>query len=315
MAIGFYSDPPLAPLFNWMVLAVTAYFTVEFLRMREYDGAFAHVVLWSAIASVLYPLGLRFAGGESVLAEIGLGIVLLAALAIIAAGFRALGRSYPGARFFIVGSFGGLLFGFGFPWQALWFTIALADRVYATAGDNSREARVSNAELQILAELDPLTGVPNRRAFDEHLTAEWNRALLTGGSVGVIMMDVDHFKEYNDHLGHVAGDLCLSKIAQACAGALKRNGDFFARYGGEEFAAVLSTQNDENLVLVAERMRQAVVAEAMEHPSEPGGLATISLGTARMKPTREDTPMKLVEAADEAMYEAKARGRNCVRAG
>src|SRR5208282_2205639 len=109
------------------------------------------------------------------------------------------------------------------------------------------------AELEILAEVDPLTGIPNRRAFDEHLQAEWNRALRAGVSLGIIMIDVDHFKEYNDAFGHVAGDLCLTKIAQACASSMMRSGDFFARYGGEEFAGILITHTDENLSLVAER--------------------------------------------------------------
>lgn len=310
---AFYIDPALAPWYGWMALVATAYFTVEFLRLREYDGVFAHLVLWSAIASVLYPVAMRSGGGNTTLLQAGLIVAMLAALAIIAAGFRALGRGYPGARFFVVGSFGGLLFGFGFPWEALWFTTALADRVYLTAADNPSVARVRNAELEVLAEMDALTGVPNRRAFDEHLSAEWERSLLTGSSIGVIMLDVDHFKEYNDRLGHVAGDLCLSKIAHACAASLKRGGDFFARYGGEEFAAILSAQSDDNLIVVAERMRQAVAEEAMPHPTQQGGLVTISLGTARMKATLDSTPTELVAAADDALYDAKSRGRNCVR--
>jgi two-component system chemotaxis family response regulator WspR len=126
------------------------------------------------------------------------------------------------------------------------------------------------------------------------------------------MIDVDHFKEYNDTHGHVAGDLCLSKIAQVCAESMKRNGDFLARYGGEEFAGILVTQTDEDISIVAERMRAAVSDLAMPHPTNSGGIVTISLGTARMRPSPRENPLELVEAADSALYAAKSHGRNQV---
>ena len=321
IALAFFGDRSESSLFAWLFVAATAYFTVEFLRLRDYDERLGTALIWLPILGASFPLLARFNAADVALVKSAWGIIALTNLAIAAAGIRALGRAYPGARFFIVGSLGGLVgvfwndfFGLGFAWIGMWWTIALADRVYITAADNPRVARVRNAELEVLAEMDALTGVPNRRAFDEHLSAEWERSLLTGASIGVIMLDVDHFKEYNDRLGHVAGDLCLSKIAHACAGSLKRGGDFFARYGGEEFAAILTTQSDDNLVVVAERMRQAVAAEAISHPTEPGGFVTISLGTARMKATLEEAPTQLVAAADDALYDAKSRGRNCVRA-
>lgn len=320
IALAFFGDRSESSLFAWLFVAATAYFTVEFLRLREYDEKLGIAIIWLPILGASFPLLARFEAGSAVLVRSAWAIVALTSVAILAAGIRAFGRGYPGARFFIVGSLGGLVglywsdfFGLGFVWVGMWWTIALADRVYVTAADNPRATRVHNAELEVLAEMDALTGVPNRRAFDEHLNAEWERSLLTGASVGVIMLDVDHFKEYNDRLGHVAGDLCLSKIAHACATSLKRGGDFFARYGGEEFAAILSTQSDENLVVIAERMRQAVADEAIPHPTQPEGLVSISLGTARMKATLDGTPTELVAAADDALYDAKSRGRNCVR--
>jgi diguanylate cyclase (GGDEF)-like protein len=321
MGLLFFADPGESALFAWLFVAATAYFTVEFLRLHEYDAVLGNALLSLAVLGASFPLSTRFDGASTALVLSAWAIIALTNAGIIAAGIRALGRGYPGARFFVVGSIGGLIglygydfFGLGFAWEAMWITIALADRINATAGDSQLSSRIANAELQVLAELDPLTGVPNRRAFDDRLNAEWERALLTGTPVGVIMIDVDHFKEYNDRFGHVAGDLCLSKIAQACAGALKRGGDFFARYGGEEFAAILATQNDDSLVLIAERMRESVAAEAMAHPGQPEGIVTISLGTARMKPALDATPTTLVAAADDALYEAKSRGRNCVRA-
>jgi len=205
------------------------------------------------------------------------------------------------------------LYAIGVAWEALWLTVALADRMSAIVSENI-ELRTSRDELQVLAELDPLTGVPNRRAFDEHLQAEWSRAARAESPLGVIMIDVDHFKEYNDAFGHVAGDLCLTKIAHACAESLMRAGDFFARYGGEEFAGILMTQTDEDLNTVAERMRSAVAALALPHPTNPDRIVTISLGVARTKPRPGEDPTNLVEAADSALYDAKSNGRNQVRA-
>lgn len=313
-------------LFGWLYFAATAYFARVFLDLREYDPkvdvAVMALVGLSALELVVGFFPLR-PFWVDVVAPAFL-ILLLATLVV--AGVRAARRGYRGARFFVVGSAGaciGLtanvifptvivdLYAIGVAWEALWLTVALADRMSEAARENA-DLLVSRAELQVLAELDPLTGVPNRRSFDDHLQTEWSRAQRAGTSLGVIMLDVDHFKEYNDTLGHVAGDLCLSKIAQACASSLKRSGDFFARYGGEEFAAVLVTQNDADLGVVAERMRCAVAELGMPHPTNPNGVVTISLGVARMRPSPRENPLELVDAADEALYAAKSRGRNQV---
>ena len=185
--------------------------------------------------------------------DVTLAFLVLLLLAILVAGVRAERRGYRGARFFIVGSAGVFigvtinivcetlaltvpefvieLYAIGVAWEALWLTVALADRMNEVARENE-SLRLSRAELQVLAELDSLTGIPNRRAFDDHLQIGWTRALRAGTALGVIMIDVDHFKEYNDTHGHVAGDLCLFKIAQACVASMKRTGDFLARYGG-----------------------------------------------------------------------------------
>lgn len=322
LAFVYFSYPSENAFFAWVTVAATASFAIVFLDLPEYDAPFERTLIAGALASTAYPLAVRFAPGAATLQAVAWGLLVFTLLAIVAAGVRAQQRDYPGARFFIVGAAGACacafvpnLFGAGLAWEALLMTAALTDRMIEVADEEIDVPKgVSRAALQVLAELDPLTGVPNRRAFDEHVEAEWERSLHSGGSIGLIMVDVDHFKDYNDRLGHVEGDVCLSRIAKACAGALKRSGDFFARYGGEEFVAIVATRSDGDLVLVAERMRRAVSDEGMQHPTNPDGLVTISLGTARMHPTPDGTPMELVAAADEALYEAKSRGRNCVRA-
>lgn len=324
VAAAFALDTSEAPLFAWMSVTAIACFAIAFLDLREYDVTFEWVLIGASLAAASFPLLARFAPERLTLLQIAWELLWLAQIIVFIAGLRATRRDYPGARFFVVGSIGagaaalsGSLFGYGLAWQALWYAIALTDRMRASLEDEEIDViptHASRLQLQVLAELDALTGVPNRRAFDEHLDAEWERAQHSRGGVGLVMLDVDKFKDYNDKFGHVEGDVCLARIAKACSAALKRHGDFFGRYGGEEFAAIVATRSDEDLVVVAERMRAAVIEEAMEHPSNPDGIVTISLGTARLRPSAGGTPTDLITAADEALYAAKSSGRNCVRA-
>ena|GEM_PF-941396 len=319
--------------FGWFYFAVTAYFARVFLDLREYDPKLDWTLFVLVALSALELIAGLFPARPAWVDGLTLAFVVMLLLAILVAGVRSARRGYRGARFFVVGSAGVLigvttnivcetlaltvpefvidLYAIGVAWEALWLTVALADRMNEIARENEN-LKLSRAELQVLAELDPLTGIPNRRAFDDQLKIGWTRALRAGKSLGVIMIDVDHFKEYNDTHGHVAGDLCLSKIAQACSDSMKRNGDFLARYGGEEFAGILVTQTDEDISIVAERMRAAVSDLTMPHPTNPGGIVTISLGVARMTPSQRGDPLELVEAADSALYAAKSRGRNQV---
>jgi diguanylate cyclase (GGDEF)-like protein len=319
--------------FGWFFFAMTAYFARVFLELPEYDRKLDRSIIALVALSALDLVAGLFPARPAWVDDVTLAFLIMLLLAIFIAGARAARRGYRGARFFIVGSAGVFigvttnmvcemlalsvpefvidLYAIGVAWEALWLTVALADRMNEVARENEN-LKLSRAELQVLAELDPLTGIPNRRAFDDQLQIGWTRAVRAGTSLGVIMIDVDHFKEYNDANGHVAGDLCLSKIAQACAESMKRNGDFLARYGGEEFAGILVTQTDEDIAVVAERMRAAVAALAISHPTNPGGISTISLGVARIQPSPRENPLDLVEAADSALYTAKSRGRNQV---
>lgn len=176
----------------------------------------------------------------------------------------------------------------------------------------TRKLDAANQELRRLTSLDGLTGITNRRHFDDTLNREWRRSMRQGTEFSVIMCDVDHFKEYNDRLGHQEGDDCLRKVAAALAAAMERGGDLVARYGGEEFVAILSETSLDGAGIVAERMRQAVAALSISHPGSPFGHVTISAGVASGVAMPETDPRKLLKMADRALYEAKHSGRNRV---
>lgn len=167
--------------------------------------------------------------------------------------------------------------------------------------------------LQRLSAMDGLTGIPNRRRFDEFLAAEWQRALRGRHALSVVLMDVDHFKNYNDTYGHGAGDECLKQVAQSVAACLPRRTDLAARYGGEEFVAVLPQTDHGGAVAVAERIRQGVESRGIEHSdSSVADHVTVSVGVASITPSREDSAEALLKRADERLYQAKEGGRNRV---
>ena len=168
----------------------------------------------------------------------------------------------------------------------------------------------ANEALQRLTLVDTVTDVANRRQFDRALAEEWARAIRAGTSIGLVLVDVDHFKPYNDRYGHPAGDECLRRIAAVLGRTLLRAGDLVARYGGEEFAAILPLTDVDAAMAVAERMRRSVEALAMPHGATPLGIVTISGGVAASRPDPGTDPLDLVARVDAALYEAKATGRN-----
>ncbi|MFC0408345.1 diguanylate cyclase [Roseomonas elaeocarpi] len=171
----------------------------------------------------------------------------------------------------------------------------------------------ANEELARLASTDALTGLFNRRAFDDMLRREWRRAIREGGSVALLMIDADHFKAYNDHYGHQGGDAVLSAIANSIAQSVRRPGDTAARYGGEEFAVILSNTDTAGARDVAERIRQVVEGLALPHAMHPARVVTVSIGVSSARPQRGQEPAPLLAAADAALYDAKAAGRDTVR--
>ena len=165
--------------------------------------------------------------------------------------------------------------------------------------------------LQRLSLVDGLTGVANRRRFDEVLEQEWRRARREGHPLSLLMFDVDHFKQFNDRYGHLDGDDCLRRVAQAIDASGSRPGDLAARYGGEEFVFLLPNSDAAGALAVAERCRGAV--EALGIPHQGSGAApvvTVSIGVATHRPDDDALVSALLEAADDALYRAKRGGRN-----
>lgn len=173
----------------------------------------------------------------------------------------------------------------------------------------------ANQKLRRMSSLDGLTGAPNRRYFDDALETEWRRALRQGQPLALVMIDIDFFKNYNDRYGHLAGDECLRRTAEAMGGRLRRAGDLLARYGGEEFAALLPDTKLKGALALAESCRRAVEELAVVHEdSLAAPVVTVSLGAAAMIPDEGQTPQDLIQAADQALYRAKDGGRNRVEA-
>ena len=174
------------------------------------------------------------------------------------------------------------------------------------------ELEVLNAKLQALSTTDGLTGLANRRQFDEVLNSEWRRAVRNGQPLSMGFIDVDWFKNYNDHYGHQAGDACLRQIADVLASSICRSGDLVARYGGEEFVFIAPLTDGAHALTMARKACEALQALALPHAKSQFACVTVSIGVATMVPTNDYAPDALVKAADQALYRAKAQGRNRV---
>jgi len=224
------------------------------------------------------------------------------------------------------------------PWSAEFMPLAVAlDDMAAKLTAREQELRDSNHQLRELAQLDALTGLANRRAFNDRLAAEWKLAVTQRQPIAVLMIDVDHFKAFNDVYGHVQGDACLRKVSSVLMSATRaqadgsapsleqempgslhrlagraRRSDFAARYGGEEFAVLLRGADIEIAMQVGERLRHGVENLLMAHAGAPWGFLSISVGAASVLPMERHKPQDLTEAADGALYQAKREGRNRV---
>ena len=178
----------------------------------------------------------------------------------------------------------------------------------------SRTCYLKNGLTAELAQIDALTGAKNRRVFDEHLGNLWQQAVGDRRTIAVLLLDVDHFKAYNDRYGHQAGDRALRRVAQTAQACIRRPLDVFARYGGEEFAAILYDVDESQAQLIADQVRSAVEALAIEHlGSGTSAAVTISVGVAVIEPSDERNSRGVLQLADQALYEAKMKGRNTVK--
>ncbi len=186
-------------------------------------------------------------------------------------------------------------------------------KLYEDLLDAQQRLEETNQHLEWLAAADGLTGVANRRGLDGHLDREWRRAVRSEEPLSLLMVDVDHFKQFNDRWGHQAGDDGLRTIATVLARAVGRPGDLVARYGGEEFAVVLTRCGSEGAAAFAESLRATIESIRLSgNGGSPDVSITISVGVATMIPDLASTPGTLIEQADSALYSAKARGRNRV---
>jgi len=165
--------------------------------------------------------------------------------------------------------------------------------------------------LERLAGLDGLTGIPNRRHFDQFLEAEWKRSCRYNHSISLLIMDIDYFKLYNDHYGHAEGDDCLKKVASSFSQSMIRSTDLAARYGGEEFACILPETDFEGAMVTADRIMKAIHALCIPHEkSDVADYVTVSIGVSCLTPQKAKKSIDLLETADQALYRAKRNGRN-----
>lgn len=180
--------------------------------------------------------------------------------------------------------------------------------------ETKQELEEKNRILEKIATLDELTGIPNRRYFNQYFMREWERASRSQIPISIIFCDIDFFKTYNDFYGHPQGDVCIKKIAQILQKTVRRTLDIVSRYGGEEFVIVLPDTDEDGAFVFAERTRMNVEEMRLPHANrEHLDHVTISLGVATMIPSRDNSPSELINLADQRLYRAKDCGRNCTR--
>ena len=168
-------------------------------------------------------------------------------------------------------------------------------------------------ELHELSFKDGLTGAANRRMFDVTFQAEWTSAQRTQKPLSLLVFDIDCFKQYNDHLGHIKGDECLKRVAKVLASIATRPRDLLARYGGEEFVVVLPETSEIGALNVAQRCRDALLAEQLPHPtSVVAPVVTVSVGVGTVIPVADAVAMEFLDLVDQRMYQGKKQGRNCI---
>ena len=199
------------------------------------------------------------------------------------------------------------------PWAPEFAPLAAAlENMARKLAAREDEFRFANDHLEELASIDGLSGLANRRGFDANLGAEWQRASLLRRPVALLMIDVDHFKLFNDNHGHVEGDECLRAVGEVITTVALDGSYFAARYGGEEFVLLLPGADIDTAVAAGERLRRAIADLRIVNSGAPSGLLTISIGVASLDPQPSEQAGILVEAADAALYAAKRNGRNTV---
>ncbi len=331
------ADPAAVSLWLCVLLAVT---TARYLDRRAYrraeaagklsphrwavdftTGAAGAGVAWGLAAVMLFPpesmphqvvlmflLGGMMAGAIPLLSPLRYAYPVFAIPIVVPI---ALQMMWPGDRIHLVMGLMVLIFGLAMLASSRQFHRLYCDAERLRARlDSSIEA---GHALERLVRLDALTGIPNRRLFEEALRREWRRAERSGETLALVTADIDFFKDFNDHYGHPAGDHCLVAVAQAMQGALARPADVVARIGGEEFAILLPSTSIEGARAVAEQVRRQVLGLQLPHAaSRAGPVVSASFGVAVSGDPAMVSPADLLRASDLALYEAKRTGRNRV---
>lgn len=217
-----------------------------------------------------------------------------------------LAQSAAQVRFFVVSIFSSII-------ATIMMVLLTAQKLQEDVRELIRQREMERDSAQLSAITDVLTGLPNRRRFDEALKVEFYRLKRSGAPLSLILLDVDHFKNFNDRYGHLAGDKCLRRLAETMRHAVTRASDLVARYGGEEIAVVLPETGSQGAEAMAERIRLMVEQLAIPHESSAvAGHVTVSLGVATVETTGMESPDEVVALADKALYLAKQSGRNRV---
>lgn len=296
------SEPDLAVWTTYFVAGACAAGVVWGLSgiLLFHPSSFPHQVV------LAFVLGGMVAGAVPLLSSVRYAYGCFAIPVVVPIGIRMM---WVGDRIHLV--MGLLMIIFGLTMLA---TSAQVHRLFRDAEKLRRElfssSEVAQA-LEYLVRLDSLTGIPNRRLFEEELSKEWARAKRDNVALSLIMADIDHFKEYNDHYGHPAGDLCLVEVAQAMHHALSRPGDVAARIGGEEFAILLPQTDLDGATAVAEQLRERILALNLPHDASPvASQVTLSFGVSSCDLASVSSPAELIRTSDIALYEAKRCGRN-----
>jgi len=280
-----------AAIFGVLALACFAGLPVRASWLSELS--LVYVPLWLVSALYAWRRGER----QAILIAVGWSLLMLFSVGF---GLKQLGFARGNIIVELIISQGR---NFGVGLQTLFLSLAISTDL--------RRLMRSRQYFATLAAIDALTGLSNRRAFEDALEREWNRAARAQEPLSLLIVDVDYFKKYNDEQGHAEGDLLLRTVAQRGDAVLRHAGDLFCRYGGDEFAVILPESDEATAMRIAERIRAAIFERAIPNPGSPLAIVTLSVGVATGLPSDGLESFNLFERADRALYAAKGRGRNC----